>query len=263
MSEGFSGAEIEEAIISGLYDAFSNGHRPRHRDAPRGDRRDGAAFPDHERGAEPPAQLGAGPRPAFNRAAAGSPSSTPPRPGASWRSNRGLAAGGIFLAASRASLPGRPPYEHCPCRDPSRRGLLAADVGGDHRRGRHHGLRRRTEQGPARSPDRRLAKTRTEIELEDSEILAGSAGTGEQMVVERDGIRAIFSRDARVRSSFASKGHGHSKAELKRIGEALVGRVTQQYAYHRSMSELKERRMTIIEERVDEDQAIHIRVRTG
>ena len=25
MSEGFSGAEIEEAIISGLYDAFSNG----------------------------------------------------------------------------------------------------------------------------------------------------------------------------------------------------------------------------------------------
>ena len=42
------------------------------------------------------------------------------------------------------------------------------------------------------------AATRAEIEIEDSEILAGTAGTGEQMVVERDGIRAIFSRDARA-----------------------------------------------------------------
>ena len=32
MSDGFSGAEIEEAIISGLFDAFSQGTRPRHGD---------------------------------------------------------------------------------------------------------------------------------------------------------------------------------------------------------------------------------------
>ena len=48
-------------------------------------------------------------------------------------------------------------------------------------------------------------KSRAEIDVDDSEILAGSAGTGEQMVVERDGIRAIFSRDARRRSSSASR----------------------------------------------------------
>ena len=64
-------------------------------------------------------------------------------------------------------------------------------------------------------------------------------------------------------SSFASRERGQSKAELKRIGETLVGRVTQQYAYHRLVSELKERRMTILEERVGKDQAIHIRVRNG
>lgn len=107
------------------------------------------------------------------------------------------------------------------------------------------------------------AKTRAEIELEDSEILAGSGGTGEQMVVERDGIRAIFSRDARGALKLCVEGNGQSKAELKRIGEALVGRVAQQYAYHRLVSELKERRMTILEERVGADQAIHIRVRNG
>jgi hypothetical protein len=107
------------------------------------------------------------------------------------------------------------------------------------------------------------SSVRAEIELEDSEILAGSAGTGEQMVVERDGIRAIFSRDARGALKLCVEGHGHSKAHLKQIGEALVGRVTQQYAYHRLMSELKERNLTIVEERVDQQQAIHIRVRGG
>jgi hypothetical protein len=50
---------------------------------------------------------------------------------------------------------------------------------------------------------------------------------------------------------------------LKRLGEALVGRVTQQYAYHKLVSELKDRQMTILQERVGEDQAIHIRVRSG
>ncbi len=105
--------------------------------------------------------------------------------------------------------------------------------------------------------------TRAEIELDDCEILAGTAGTGEQMVVEREGIRAIFSRDARGALKLCVEGHGHSKAHLKQVGEALVGRVTQQYAYHRLMSELKERHLMIVEERVDQDQAIHIRVRSG
>jgi len=104
---------------------------------------------------------------------------------------------------------------------------------------------------------------RAEIEVEDCEILAGSAGTGEQMVVEREGIRAIFSRDARGALKLCVEGHGHSKAHLKQVGEALVGRVTQQYAYHRLMSELKERGLTIVEDRMDQDQAIHIRVRNG
>ena len=105
------------------------------------------------------------------------------------------------------------------------------------------------------------SKTRAEVELEDSEILAGSGSSGGEIVVEREGIRAVFSRDGRGALKLCIEGTGHSKAELKRIGESLVGRVTQQYAYHRLMSELTDRRMTILEERVGADQAIHIRVR--
>ena len=105
------------------------------------------------------------------------------------------------------------------------------------------------------------AKTRAEIELEDSEILAGTGGTGEEMVVERDGIRAVFGRDARGALKLCLEGHGLSKGELRRLGEELVGRVTQQYAYHRVITELKERQMDIVDERVGEDQSIRIRVR--
>ena len=102
-------------------------------------------------------------------------------------------------------------------------------------------------------------KARAEIELEDSEILEG--GSGEEMVVERDGIRAVFSRDARGALKLCVEGRGYSKPELRRIGEELVGRVTQQYAYHRVVSELREREMDILAESVGEDETIRIRVR--
>jgi hypothetical protein len=105
------------------------------------------------------------------------------------------------------------------------------------------------------------AKTRAEIEVENSEILAEGGATGEQMVVERDGIRAIFSRDARGALRLCMEGEGCSKAELRALGQELIGRVTQQYVYHKLITELKERNMHIAEENVEEDRTIKIRVR--
>ncbi len=102
---------------------------------------------------------------------------------------------------------------------------------------------------------------RAEIELEDSEILEGTGATGEEMVVERDGVRAVFSRDARGSLKVCLEGRDLSKSELKQLGEDLIGRVTQQYVYHRLVSELKEHDMNIVEEQVTEDQTIKIRVR--
>lgn len=102
---------------------------------------------------------------------------------------------------------------------------------------------------------------RAEIEVEDSEILPDAGGSGEEMVVERDGIVARFSRDARGALRVCVEGRGHSKAELKRIGEDLIGRVTQQYAYHRVVTELKQRKMAIVDEQVADDRTVKIRVR--
>lgn len=103
--------------------------------------------------------------------------------------------------------------------------------------------------------------TRAEIEVEDSEILQEAGGAGEEIVVEREGIVARFSRDARGALRVCVEGHGHSKAELKRIGEDLIGRVTQQYVYHRVVTELKQRNMAIVDEQLAEDRTVKIRVR--
>jgi hypothetical protein len=99
--------------------------------------------------------------------------------------------------------------------------------------------------------------------VENSEILAASVGTDEEIVVEKEGLRAVFSRDARGSLRVCVEGHGHSKAELRRIGQELIDRVTQQYVYHRIVSELKERHMTIVDEEVKEDRTVKIRIRNS
>ena len=105
-----------------------------------------------------------------------------------------------------------------------------------------------------------VPKTRVEVELEESEILQ-DAMSNEKIIVERDGMRAIFSRDERGALKLCMEGEGHSKAELKRVGEELINRVTQQYVYHKVVSELKQRNMTIVDEEVSADRTVKIRVR--
>jgi len=103
-------------------------------------------------------------------------------------------------------------------------------------------------------------RTKAEIEVADSEILQ-EAASSQTIVVEREGIKATFSRDARGSLKVCLDGEGHSKAELKRVGEELVERVTQQYVYHRVVTELKERKMNIVDEEVAADRTVTIRVR--
>jgi len=102
--------------------------------------------------------------------------------------------------------------------------------------------------------------SRVDIELEESEILQESAGA-ERIVVERDGMRAIFTRDERGALKLCMEGEGVSKSELKRVGEELINRVTQQFVYNRVVTELKQRNMTIVDEQVSADRTVKIRVR--
>lgn len=104
-------------------------------------------------------------------------------------------------------------------------------------------------------------RERAEIDVGDSEILADTAAAGGELVIQRDDIRIVFSRDARGALKLCVEGERHSKAQLKRIGEEVLGRVTQQYVYHRIVTELQERNMTIVDEQVSADRTVKIRVR--
>jgi hypothetical protein len=104
---------------------------------------------------------------------------------------------------------------------------------------------------------------RAEIELENSEILGETAGVDKEIVIQRDGITARFSRDARGALRVCVEGGGLSKSELRTLGEDLIGRVTQQYVYNRLMTEMKERNMAVVHEEVDSDRTVRIRVRNG
>ena len=252
LSDGFSGAEIEEAIISGLYDAFSQGT-----DLDTAILRAGIAetVPLSKTMSEELSRLRnwAQGRARPSTGPLSEPSPTPPRPVASWRSDRG---------ADPIRSEGDRPMSTVLVVTPLIVASWPLDVGGDHRGDRHHGLRRRAEQGPARPADRRLEDPRRDRARGQRDPRRDGRDR------RADGRRARrHPRHLQPRCAGALKlcieGNGQSKAELKRIGEALVGRVTQQYAYHRLVSELKERQMTILDERVGEDQAIHIRVRNG
>ena len=58
------------------------------------------------------------------------------------------------------------------------------------------------------------------------------------------------------------EGTGVSRKELREIGQELIERVTQQYVYHRIVTELKARHMTIVDEELAEDRTVRIRVRS-
>ena len=105
------------------------------------------------------------------------------------------------------------------------------------------------------------AKNRTEIDVEDSEVLQEAAAVDGELVIERDDVRIIFTRDQRGALRLCVEGESHSKAELKKIGEEVLGRVTQQYVYHRIVSELQQHNMSIVDEQVGADNTVKIRVR--
>ena len=64
---------------------------------------------------------------------------------------------------------------------------------------------------------------RAEIEIKDSEILPAAVGVEEKLVVDRDGVRAVFSRDARGALKLCLEGDHLSKAQLQALGEELMG----------------------------------------
>jgi hypothetical protein len=112
----------------------------------------------------------------------------------------------------------------------------------------------------AESDFRRATGTTTvESEVPNSEIVADTLARGEKIGIERDGVRIEFGVDERGKCTVCASG-SRGKAELRRIGEEVAGRIVQQFAYHKLVSELKNRGYRIDQESVQRDQSIQLRV---
>ena len=99
-----------------------------------------------------------------------------------------------------------------------------------------------------------------EIPIEDSQIIAESMARESQFTINKDDLTATFSRSADGRCVVHVSGENMSDEQLQSVGRELVGRVTQQYAYNKVVTELKSQGFTVTDEEVTADQAIRIHV---
>jgi len=99
------------------------------------------------------------------------------------------------------------------------------------------------------------------LEIEQSEIVTNQLGRDQHIQVQRGGVTVTFSRDARGKAAICVTGPGHSDEELRTIGGELSQRVVQKYVHRRLMDEIHARQFVIVEEEVDENNAIRLKVR--
>lgn len=100
-----------------------------------------------------------------------------------------------------------------------------------------------------------------EMEVPHSEVVTGTLGRDQQLRLVKDGFSAVFARDARGHATFCVSGEGHTEDELRSVGEALGGRMVQQYVLQKLKTELADRGMNLVEETVDQTQSIRLTVR--
>jgi hypothetical protein len=100
-----------------------------------------------------------------------------------------------------------------------------------------------------------------QLEIEQSEIVTGQLGRDQQICVTRNKVTVTFSRDSRGKASVCVSGPGYTEDELRAIGEELSRRVVQKYIHQRLLDEIRNRQFVVVEEEIDENQAIRLKVR--
>lgn len=99
------------------------------------------------------------------------------------------------------------------------------------------------------------------LQIANSELVTGQLGRAQQLCVTRAGVTVVFSRDARGTAKVCVSGEGHTEDELRAIGEELSQRVVQKYVYQKVLDEIRSRQFVVVEEQVDQNQAIRLKVR--
>ena len=100
-----------------------------------------------------------------------------------------------------------------------------------------------------------------QLEIANSELVTGQLGRDQRISVTRGGVTVTFIRDARGHAKLCVTGTGKTDEALRAFGEELSQRVVQRYVYQRVMDELRAHQFTVVEEDVEADQSIRLKVR--
>jgi hypothetical protein len=100
-----------------------------------------------------------------------------------------------------------------------------------------------------------------QLEIARSEVVTAQLGRDQRIIVARGGVTVTFSRDARGKASLCVTGEGHSRDELKALGEELSQTVVQQYVYQKLMTEMSARGFLVVDQETNEDRSIRLKVR--
>jgi hypothetical protein len=102
---------------------------------------------------------------------------------------------------------------------------------------------------------------RVELQIANTELVTDQLGRDQHIAVTRGGITVNFSRDARGHAQVCVNGVGETDDALRAFGEELSQRVVQQYVYQRLIDECRTRQFLVVEEEVEADKSIRLKVR--
>ena len=104
------------------------------------------------------------------------------------------------------------------------------------------------------------AERSVDLTMENMDVVGQSLGHDQDITIQREGVRVVFSRDAK--GQFRTQVHGNlADAELRKIGQEMAGKVIQQYVYRRLSAELSNQGFETLEEEQSTDQTIRMHVR--
>jgi hypothetical protein len=105
------------------------------------------------------------------------------------------------------------------------------------------------------------SETEVEIPVENCEAVTEDMALGEQLSFTKDDVRVTFFRNTDGRVAVKVGGAGRSESDLAAIGREITKKLVQQYAYHRVVSELKQRNLNVVDENVEDDGTVRLQVR--
>jgi len=101
-----------------------------------------------------------------------------------------------------------------------------------------------------------------ELEIENSEVMTEQMKRGESVVLTKEDIKIVLSLDHLNRLKASVQGtKSVSKDKLRTEGQEFLDSIIQQYAYQKVMTELKDKGFSLVNEQVEKDGRIRIKIR--